>query len=62
MAWMSFGLGLFVGVVMGMMVMALASITGRASEEERRNDAYWEGWTASTAVRKEERQAPKAIR
>ena len=50
MAWMSFGLGLFVGVVMGMMVMALASVTGRASEEERRNDAYWQG-------RREERQA-----
>ena len=55
MAWMSFALGAFVGVAIGMMVMALASVTGRASEQERLNDAYWEG-------RREERQALKAIR
>jgi len=50
MTWISFGVGCFVGVAMGMMVMALASVTGRASEQERLNDAYWEG-------RREERQA-----
>ena len=50
MTWISFGVGCFVGGVLGMMVMALASATGRASEEERMTDAYWEG-------RKVERQA-----
>ena len=43
MIWISFGVGFLVGGMAGGLVMALASVTGRASEQERVLDAYWDG-------------------
>jgi len=43
MIWISFGVGVLIGGMAGGFVMALVSVTGRASEQERVLEAYWEG-------------------
>mgnify|MGYP003657838553 CR=1 FL=1 len=43
MIWISFGVGFLVGGMAGGLVMALASVTGRSSDQERVLDAYWDG-------------------
>jgi hypothetical protein len=50
MIWISLGVGFLVGGMVGGLVMALASVTGRVSEEERVVGAYRDG-------RHQERQA-----
>jgi hypothetical protein len=43
MIWISFGVGFLVGGTAGGLVMALASVTGRSSDQERVLEAYWDG-------------------
>jgi len=45
MAWVAFALGVFIGGVIGVLLMAMIAVAGTASEMERLSEAYQRGRT-----------------